>query len=172
MSERQSPIGAYVVTGYDGEHSAIVYARNPMEARRLGNNEIGNGDDERFCEVVRSPEWDDGYDTRALLDAGWHWECGSCYKPCWGDDLHVLVRDDVAYCSIACCIKSLRKEREERATIWQGLESIARRAPGARVERIYQNIFGDVIAEIQRPGNDFTTVERFERSEHEETKSA
>ena len=169
MTGRPNPIGAYVVTSPDEEHSVIVYARNPMEARRIGACEVDSfgGGDECYCGVERRPELDEGYDTRMLLELGWHFECGGCYNRCTEDSEHLVVRDDVAYCSAECCIRELKRQREERAAIWRGLELITELAPGARIERLYLNVAGEVVAEVHRPGAEHSTVELFERSEHE-----
>ena len=164
MTGRPSPIGAYVVTSPDEEQSCIVYARNAMEARRIGASEWN---DEHECGVERRPELDEGYDTRMLLDLGWYFECGGCYDRCTCDSPHLVVRDEVAYCSAACCIKELQRQRREREFTWKGIELVTQRAPGARIERLYMNVNGDVIAEVWRPGAEHSTVDLFERSEYD-----
>jgi hypothetical protein len=144
-------VGAYVVTSYDGESAVIVYARNPMEARRLGNNELGNADDERHAEVERTPEWDDGYSTRDLLDAGWHWECYGCLKRCFGSDPHVVVRDDRVFCSATCCIAALKKERAARERLWAALERAVEKLPGVEIHNIFENVGKEMVLVLFRP---------------------
>ena len=152
---------AYKVETFDSERAVIVYARNPMEARRLGAEKLECHYEERECSVERTPEWDDGYDTRALLDAGWHWECGSCYRYCYGEDTHVVVRDDVAYCSACCCITELKRQRARREQEWRGIELVTRLAPGVEIRSLFLNVAGEVVAEVIRPENGHRTVERF-----------
>lgn len=97
---------SFVVSEPMEERCEVVYARNAMEARRLGHgvNDLGSMDDETDLLVRRAPEFDDLRGTTVVqvqLDTGWVFWCGPCGKEGITADNAVVV-DGLVYCSLDC----------------------------------------------------------------------
>lgn len=166
---RQCP-RAYVVTDSCEERSTVVYARNPMEARRLGHyqEDVGAMDYEEELYVRRAPEFDDlrGKSLlRAQLDAGWWFECGYCQAHVSEDEVRYdpedverefeiepTIRGHYVYCSPWCAGADAAGYVDRRARKWESIRWAVECFPGCRVERVW-------VATVNRQGRFTPQVE-------------
>lgn len=148
---------AYVVEydgGYD-DRSEVVFARNPMEARRLGANELDA--EEESCTFRRAPEFDGcaSHDElrQAQLDAGWWFTCGYCERHvAVGDTYFAGENEDEeyefepvlwgdVYCNGWHAGADAVDHVVRRIRSWEGAEAAIERFPGAVIERVNPNTF-------------------------------
>lgn len=141
---------AYSVQG--DEHGVVVFAGHSVVARREGANELN----EEFGGVTckRAPEFDEyaaagKVPVKAMLAAGWWWECQSCGRHVYEDDC--CIHDDVAYCCEACRDKELAdrvvSERREQAFA----DCVHEKWPGVTVQHVHE-FRGDGEATFTFPG--------------------
>lgn len=145
-----SALRAYVLRDrHDDEAGAVVvFARTAREARQHGM------DDVEYIDVAarRAPEFDahapGPVPLQALLDAGWHWECGGCHHQvdadgCWRcappglpEPEPPIVTERDAYCGPVCEARDqgrMRGHRLERAEREAAEAEARRRWPDATV---------------------------------------
>jgi hypothetical protein len=139
---------SYVVSDPSEEAEVVVYARNPMEARRLGSHhDIGSMCHETELYVRRAPEFDD-LDGKSLPEAqlkrGWWftcWHCGSrvTAEPRYDHDadreieLDPVISGTRVYCSPWCHGARAATHVERRAVAWATIAEVVQRFPGCRV---------------------------------------
>lgn len=140
---------AYKVEVHDGDRAVIVHADTRGEAKKRGHNELNQGADyvdwiDLRCQLA--PEFDGLYGDellRAMLEAGWHWECGGCYTVVWGgNDQPYVLRHGAVYCSAACCLKELRAGRSRLMVEWDIIRMAVEAWPGAEVRSVWKNNHG------------------------------
>ncbi len=136
----------------DDEHSHIVWADHGMQARRLGAQGLERDFEEVECE--RYPQLD-GFTGDLLgwmLEEGWWFECGECYKRT-GESYPGFVRatDDGIFCSEACRVKSETEwaEKERLKREFQRFAEVKFFGLNPRVQ--YVNVGSDAIVYIEPP---------------------
>jgi len=141
---------AWMVT--DDEHSHIVWCDHGMQAKRLGAQGIERDFDEVECE--RYPKLD-GFHGDLLgwmLEEGWWFECGECYKHT-GLTYPGFVRteQDEIFCSDGCRVKRETEQTEkERVTKeFQRFAEVKYFGFGPRV--MYVNVGGEALITLERP---------------------
>ena len=145
---------------YDEPGEVVVFARNAMEARRLGVDELRNdGVDAEFDAVgAERAEAFDKYapgpmTCRTYLAEGWHWSCSECEdmvtedgcdecdarleeaEPCVEgspcERLHPVIREHEVFCNSTCAERT-DAERARRANLKAKMRAeFERRWPGA-----------------------------------------
>jgi hypothetical protein len=140
---------AYVVSDAGEESATVVYARNPMEARRIGHcqDDVGSMDHELDLHVHRAPEFDDlggkGLCEVQLANGWWFtcWHCGSrvTTEPRYDHDtdrkieLEPVIFGERVYCSPWCHGAHAAVHVERRAIAWTAIAATVQRFPGCRV---------------------------------------
>jgi hypothetical protein len=144
---------AWIVSERD--RSEVVWARNAMEARRLGASELGHMLDEESYEYRRAPEFD-GFTgnieelRRAQLAAGWWFDCAWCdcgrrVSEDEGDDgepCEPVVRGDAVYCSEWHAGAEVVRHVERRIRIWEAIAAAVERFPGATIHYVSDRCHG------------------------------
>ena len=138
---------AWVISESYGEHSEVVFARNAMEARRLGAVELGGWDSEESYDYRRASEFDGCSSMQELreaqLAAGWWFGCGwadcsedRCSEDGEDDDgnpLEPAVRDEHVYCNEWHAGAEAVRHVERRIRIWEAVEATCAKFPGAEI---------------------------------------
>lgn len=145
---------AWMVT--DDEHSHIVWCDHGMQAKRLGAQGLERDFDDVECE--RYPKLD-GFHGDLLgwmLEEGWWFECGECYKHT-GLSYPGFVRTehDGIFCSDGCRVKQEagRAEKERVTREFQRFAEVKYFGLDPCVQ--YVNVGGDAIVFINpRPTED------------------
>lgn len=146
---------AFIVREPEEGHCEVVYARNAMEARRIGAPEF-DGAEEEYLEVERAPEFDDlqGRSMREVqLEHGWWFECTHCSRRVdeyaeWYDvdtgetvELEPTVRGNAVYCSPWCVGAERVRTVERRIRTWDAIEWAVQRFPGCRILMVNPNSY-------------------------------
>lgn len=136
---------------YDDEgRMVVVYAATPGKAKRLGAGELDYSE-WTSLHAVRQPQFDGlGGDAliRAQLADGWWFGCASlrCQKQVRDDEegcvAKYVVRNGCVYCSSACCLRELRRQRDARIREWNAVERAVQQWPGDPIEHVYENTSG------------------------------
>lgn len=145
-------VRAYVVQDPDEERATVVYARNPMEARRLGHcvDDVGAMNDEDELLVERA-EYLDDLRGRSLIEVqlahGWWFGCGYCERRVSYDEdedgaFEPHIRGDDVYCSGWCAGAEAVRHVDQRIRTWEALEWATARFAGARIESVWPTTFG------------------------------
>lgn len=166
-----SAVKAWHVQYHDAgdEPSVIVFAETRGKARAAGAGEL----DAAYidCTALRAPAFDGVTSEEELmrmqLALGWWFGCMGpkcdvhvCDEDNDGHLTPYVLRGGSVYCSSACCIAQLRKERQERVSLWNALErATAWLGPDVQIFSAYQNVAGDWLLHLQRPDKSHTTVE-------------
>ena len=136
----------------DDEHSHIVFCDHGMQARRLGAQGLGRDFEEVLCE--RYPKLD-GFHGDLLgwmIEDGWWFECGECYKrTALSYPGFVRTGDDGIFCSEACRVKSETEwaEKERLKAAFQNFAEVKFFGHFPLVP--YVNAGGDAIVYLGRP---------------------
>lgn len=145
---------AFVVSEPDEDRATVVWARNSVEARRLGHyqDDIGTSADETELHVRRAPEFDQLNPHLPFriqqLQAGWWFECWHCERRINVDDF-IEVEDEHApdggyeypfepvddgrgiYCNGWCAAADAVGHVERRIRMWEAIERAVERFPTA-----------------------------------------
>jgi hypothetical protein len=155
----KAPFVAWIVRDSDEEHAEVVAARNVMEARRLGADEVNNGEFES-CTAERAPEYDALLgDSDALrykqLEDGWWFGCN--YADCGNERVSYdcddydeggklvepdpFVRHGDVYCSAWCAGAEAVRHVDKRIRIWEAIEWAVATFPGASIDDVWPDTF-------------------------------
>ncbi|GIC29818.1 hypothetical protein VCSRO147_0623 [Vibrio cholerae] len=100
---------AWTVTDESTPKACVVFHHHGLAARRLGSEVFG--EEFEYLECRRSPEFDEYAEsgkvpTKALLDAGWWFECHHCGKRIPDEDFRpiedLVIKGDAVYCDENC----------------------------------------------------------------------
>lgn len=137
-----SGLGFVAWTVRTEEHAEVVFARNQMEARRLGAAELEY--DEEYCEAERAPEFDacSGWQElrEAQLAAGWWFGCAWCdcgaERVCDDEDFEPFVNGRDVYCNEWHAGAEAVRHVERRIRIWTAIEATLAKFPGVKIEHV------------------------------------
>jgi hypothetical protein len=151
-TKKEKKIVAYEV--HDGNDGwSIQFATNGASARREGANDIGcEWEDIDFCR--RKPELDQyspgPAPIKAMMEAGWWYECNCCGKHCYSDNNDVIVESSVVYCSELCSQHEWAKDRAKAKAEADLIELFESKFPGATITHVY--VFGRTLEPMDRLG--------------------
>ncbi|MFM2589428.1 hypothetical protein [Vibrio sp. TBV020] len=100
---------AWTVTCESTPAACVVFHHHGLAARRLGSERLGEDFD--YLDCRRSPEFDyfakeGSVPTKALLEAGWWFECHHCQKKLPDEDFHpwedLAIDGDFVFCDHNC----------------------------------------------------------------------
>lgn len=116
---KSKKVVAWTVTDESTPQACVVFHHHGLAARRLGAETLGEDFD--YLECSRSPEFDHfaeegSVPTKALLEAGWWFECHHCHKKLPDEDFrpleNVAIDGDFVYCDDNC--KSLHEKEVKK----------------------------------------------------------
>lgn len=120
---KEKKIVAWTVTDESTPKACVVFHHHGLAARRLGAEQLGEDFD--YLDCNRSPEFDQfakdkKVPTKALLEAGWWFECHKCGKKLPDEDFNPIeelaIDGDFVFCNSDCKNKHEKdvNERNER----------------------------------------------------------
>lgn len=141
---------AYAVQDDDEGQGDVVFARNPMEARRLFSEQ--SGVEQTSLHARRTPEFDDVEDIDELrwaqLVHGWWFTCGYCdarvefsEEDTAGTELDVEVRGEHVYCNGWHAGAAAVRQVDRRIKTWEAIEKAEAAFPGAVIDEV--NLYRD-----------------------------
>ena len=159
-----------VEDGDDDDRSCIVHARDRSEAKMFAQGEL-DADEFISLRAVRAPEFDglSGDDLiREQLAQGWWFGCMGprCQKEVRSEREEsgyeegymaapYVLRNGEVYCSAACCLARLRRERDERIAIWAAVEWVVARWPGIEIQSVWLSSGHGVQMQFLFPGGTY-----------------